>query len=411
MISETKLLDGRLNAPDRPGDLYQSFGKFISDPDGIMRAVKESGLLGRSGSGFPAGVKWDMVRQADAAVKYVVCNAEEGEPDTGKDRILLTEDPHAVLEGILLAGICVGAQRGYIYLRGEYRDVSDVVSKAICDAKAKGLLGKNILNSGFDFEIELRHSANSYISGEETALLEALEGRRVEPRQKPPYPGVCGLFGKPTLISNVETFANIPLILRLGPDGYRKFGTPEYPGTKLITVTGCVSAPGVYEISVGATIAEILELAGGTAEGKDAFAVQTGGGSGPVVGMDRFGIPFDIVHCKKAGAFFGTGSLRFFDRSEDLLGFCEENLQFFSSESCGRCVPCRIGLSRAKQMLHDLRDSSDRRADSKRLWQFLTDIKRSVRCAMGVAAVTPTLSAMENFPHLFYSEEGGDEAT
>lgn len=407
MILETKLLTQNLGRA-ASALAYPALQKALAAPDQILDAIKASGLRGRSGSGFPTGAKWETVRQTPSDVKYIICNADEGEPCTGKDHVLLTGDPHAILEGMVIAGICTGAEKGYLYLRGEYQDAAAVLRKAIKAAKAAHLLGSRILDTDYSFDVELRYGAGAYICGEETALLESIEGRRGEARLKPPYPGVSGLWGKPTLINNVETFANIPLILRIGPEAYRTYGTPEYPGTKLVTVSGCVNAPGVYEISAGATMGDILELAGGCQAGKALLAVQTGGGSGPIVDLSHLDMPFDVEHCNRSGAFFGTGSLMFIDDSVCLLSLCENMLEFFVHESCGRCVPCRIGLHKAKDMLHEMQNGPVDAARLDALRQLLTDIKRSARCAFGPAAVTPVISAMDNFPGSFYTTKGGE---
>lgn len=384
---------------------YQSLEKAIADPDASLQIILNAGLRGRSGSGFPAGIKWNMTAQENAAVKYIVCNADEGEPGTGKDHLLLTKTPHAIIEGMLIAAAVVGAQKGYIYIRGEYQDAIEIFEKAIKEAYAAGFLGKNIQGSSMSFELELRSGAGSYLCGEETALLESIEGRRGEVRLKPPYPGVKGLWNCPTLIHNVETFANIPCIIEMGAEAYRLIGTKECPGTKLVTVSGCVNAPGIYEVAMGTTIRTILELAGGCQEEKQILGIQTGGGSGSIIRPALLDTPFDIEHCNEIGAFFGAGDLMFIGNEIDLVDLCDNMIGFFEEESCGRCIPCRVGLPRIRKMLQKIESGKSSEDDVLQLYQLADEIKQTARCALGSAAVGPLLSIAQNFPEVFREKE------
>lgn len=381
---------------------YTALKAVIAQPEQALEAVKASGLRGRSGSNFPTGIKWESVRKAGSNEKYIVCNGDEGEPGTGKDHVILMSAPHLVIEGMLSAAVCVGAHQGYIYIRGEYPEAVDVFQKALKGARGAGILGDTVLGSDYSFDIEVRVGAGAYLCGEETALLESIEGRRGEVRDKPPYPSDCGLWGKPTLVSNVETFATVPVILSLGADEYRRCGMPGCPGTKLVTVSGCVAKPGVYELPFGLKISQILALAGGAPRGKTVCAVQTGGGSGPIIRTEQFDTPFDVEHCGKAGAFFGTGALMFIDSETNLLSLCETAVSFFAAESCGRCVPCRIGLHRIVGLLRRIRAGEGLTEELK---QTALDVKGASRCALGAAAVTPVVSLVENFPEVFRNTE------
>lgn len=381
---------------------YDALKQALAAPEAALEQIKASGLQGRSGSGFPTGVKWAMVKNATAKQKYIICNADEGEPGTCKDRLLLTRTPQAVLEGILIGAVCTGASKGYLYIRGEYQDAIEGMRTEIASAYSAGLLGKSVLGSGFSFYLELHCGSGSYLCGEETALLESIEGRRGEVRQKPPYPGVSGLWGCPTLINNVETFANIPVILRMGAAEYRRYGTEHCPGTKLVTVSGCVNAPGVYEVEIGTSIRMILMLAGGCREGVSLRAVQTGGGSGPILPAEQvLDIPFDMEHCAKAGAFFGTGDLLFLSSEDDLAALCRNLTEFFAEESCGRCAPCRIGLNTICGQLDRFQNGTAEQENPQVLGQLASDVKAAARCALGAAAVGPVLSVLQNFPEVF----------
>lgn len=409
MTEQRRLKDYEDLAPD--GGTYgcSAIKSVVAAPERAMKEIDASGLLGRSGSWFPAGRKWALVRNAISDEKYVVCNADEGEPGTCKDQLLMRSKPYLLIEGILIACVLVGARQGIIYLRGEYAEAEEKMREAMANAARQHILGGDLFGSGITVDLELCTGAGSYLCGEETALLESLEGRRGETRMKPPYPGISGLFGKPTLISNVETFCNIPLILRTGSEAYRSAGTPESPGTKLVTVTGCVRKPGVYEIPLGMKIREILELAGGCLPGKQIRAIQTGGGSGPIVSDAALDISFDSQGCRAFGAFLGAGDLMFIPEDADLLELAIRITAFFSRESCGRCVPCRIGLSRMLKLMEAFSAGEGTDAMREEMKGLISHLRRTARCALGTAAVMPAASLLENFPEVFSSELSGEE--
>ena len=371
----------------RPDPNCRGYEKAKADPEGIIDELKASGLLGRSGGGFPTGLKWVLTRDTEADQKYIICNADEGEPGTGKDRALLKENPAAVIEGMAIAGLAVGADRGILYLRGEYADLRPGIEAAIAAAPVEN----------FHVEVFLGHGA--YICGEETALIASIEGERAEPRLKPPYPGAEGLYGKPTVVNNVETFACVSLILREGAEAFRRYGTEDYPGPKLFTVLGCVTNPGVYELEPGITLGALLEAAGGAAEGKTVKALLIGGGSGTVVNPDR-----DMIltpsGCQEKGASFGVASLRFLSEEEDLVRVLYELMDFYAKESCGVCVPCRVGLSRLADLLKAYEEGKAPWNAREKVLELTGYIVQNARCAMSPAAVTPVITALRNFPEV-----------
>ena len=370
----------------------------------IIEILSASGLVGRSGSGFPVGKKWAVTLEKEAPQKYVICNADEGEPGTCKDRLLLMEHPHAVIEGIVIAGVTVGATQGYIYIRGEYDAAAHIFAEAVNEARSAGYLGCHICGSGYDFQLEIRRGAGAYMCGEETALLESIEGRRGETRIKPPYPGEAGLWGMPTVINNVETMANIPLVLTMGAEKYRTCGTESSTGTKLVTLCGCIRNPGVYEVPFGTSIRSLfLDIGGGCPEGKKLRAVQTGGLSGPIMSVDVLDTPFDIAGCNAAGAFLGTGDLIFIDEATDLAGLLVNIMEFFMEESCGRCVPCRIGIHTLVELLRALASGPADMDTLNQIESIALHIRQTARCAFGTAAVTPVLSALKSFYDLLTS--------
>lgn len=381
---------------------YSALRKAVINPDTIITTISASGLRGRSGSGFPTGKKWSITQQVSAAQKYVICNADEGEPGTGKDRVLLSGKPHAILEGMIIAGIAVGATQGYLYLRGEYTDLLPTLNHALSEAKNAGYCGQNILGSEYCFDITIRCGAGSYLCGEETALIESIEGNRPEARQKPPYPGVQGLWGMPTLINNAETLANIPIILDMGADQFRQYRTVQNPGTKLVTLSGCVRRPGVYEIPLGMPIRQIFEeFGGGCPDGKQVEAVQTGGLSGPFLSAEHLDTPFDIESCRDVGATLGVGDLMFIAADTDLLVLSKNITHFFVEESCGRCTPCRCGLPRIEEILDLLIGGHASKKDISELESILSYISSCARCALGRAAVTPIRSLFEQYRAVF----------
>jgi len=375
---------------------YRVLEHYLKDPGSIIGDIGRTGLRGRGGAGFPVARKWEMVRAENAAQKYVVCNADEGEPETNKDRVLLCGKPHAVFEGILIAGLAAGANRGILYIRAEYPYLHTTLQKAIDDAYAGGFLGKHVCGSDFDFDLELRTGQGAYLCGEETALLESIEGRRGETRLKPPYPGVSGLWGKPTIINNVETMACVPAALSPEED-FRRYGTGKCPGTKLYTVCGHVEKPGVYEYPMGVPVRTLLDAAGGMRGGGKLLAVQTGGASGTFVRPSLLDMPFDIESCAANAATFGTGSLMFVDESASLVDICLNLVCFYALESCGKCVPCRLGLRKAVKMLDLICRQGAGEDELGELEDLAAYIRRCALCGLGAAAPTPVLSLLGNF--------------
>ena len=377
---------------------YEALKKAIAAPDTMIGIMKDSGLRGRGGAGFPTGLKWSFVKGTDADQKYVVCNADEGEPATNKDRIIMSGDPNSLFEGMAIAGAAVGADKGYIYLRAEYPYVRVILEKALEDARANGYLGKNIMGTGFSFDIEVRSSAGAYVCGEETALLESIEGRRGEPRYKPPFPGVSGLWGKPTVINNVETFANVPIILNEGVESFRKYGTEKCPGTKLFTLSGNVCNPGVYEFPIGVTIRQLFEeVGGGCPNGRKLLAVQTGGGSGPIIPASLLDTKMDIESCWEAGASFGAGDLMFIDDTNDIIDVCENLMEFFVEESCGKCTPCREGNYRLLELVRKFKNNTAEESDIALIESLAETMMDAARCGLGQASPCPLVSAIKFF--------------
>ena len=361
-----------LNAPENY--TWTALKLASSAPETVIPALKDSGLSGRGGGEFPVWQKWQTTKAAVGETKYIVCNADEGEPGTGKDRVLIERTPKAIIEGMAVCAAAVGAKKGYIYLRGEYADLRADLEKEI----AKAPLG--------DFEIEVFMGHGAYVCGEETALLNSIEGRRGETRLKPPYPGLAGLWGCPTVINNAETFANVPFIIEFGAANFRKRGTTDFPGTRLYTICGKVEKPGVYELEAGASAAELLETAGGGSE--NLKAVQLGGGSGEIVRSDSKAI------------VLGTGSVRFIGASESLITMTRELTEFYSRESCGICVPCRVGLKRLVQMLQKAENGHLWPDDVETIKELCEHIKLNARCGLAKAAVNPALSIINNFPEV-----------
>ena len=381
---------------------YEGLKCALANPADIIPKLKESGLRGRSGSGFPVGLKWETTANTESDEKYIVCNADEGEPETAKDHKILRELPYAVLEGMLTAAVAVGAEKGYLYLRKEYEALMPVLQDAIAQATTAGYLGKHICGTDRNFEVELRLGAGAYLCGEETALLESIEGRRGRTRLKPPFPGVVGLWGKPTVINNVETLAAVSQVMRDGAAAYRKQGTERCPGVKKMTISGAVNAPGVYDIPMGMKVRDILkDYAGGMKEGRELVAIQTGGASGPIVTPAFLEAQFDIEGAAEAGGVFGTGSLMFISGETDLMELLVNLEEFFVEESCGTCTPCRIGLVHMVELLKNLGAGEAAENAISQISELADQIRKTARCAFGTAAVTPVLSMLSNFPAIF----------
>lgn len=360
-------------------------------PEAVIAEVKASGLVGRGGAAFPTGLKWEAAAKAEGSPKYIVCNADESEPGTFKDRVLLQEDPHAVIEGMCIAAHAVGASKGYIYLRGEYAYLAPILEKALEEAREAGYLE--------NFPIELRLGAGAYICGEETALFESIEGKRGFPRIKPPYPTTHGLFGKPTVINNVETFANIPVILREGADAYRRFGTAKSPGTKLFALSGDVVRPGVYEVPFGITLRELLDMAGGVRG--ELQAVLLGGAAGTFATSDHLGVPLTFEDLRAAGLTLGSGAVMVFNTTRDMRKILLGLAHFFAHESCGKCYPCQLGTQRQVEILERLAQGTPLPGDADRLRRVGLTMTEASLCGLGQTAASAVLSAMQLWPELF----------
>jgi len=375
----------------------------------VIQTLKDAGLRGRGGAGFPSWLKLKFAYDTQSEDKYIVCNADEGEPGTNKDRVLLSCDPHSILEGMAIAGKAVGARKGYIYLRAEYPQIVPIITHAIETAKQAGALGENIFGSGFEFQISIRSGAGAYVCGEETALFESIEGRRGEPRFRPPYPGIQGLFGKPTVLNNVETLANMSHILRNGVEWYQNIGTPTSHGTKLFTVIGNVAQRGVYEFPMGINLKELIfDVCGGVADGKGLLAVQTGGASGAIINPFQIDIPLDIDHISASGGRLGCGTIFVIDDSNCVLDIVRNNIEFFSHESCGKCVPCREGTRRMYDLIQKICAGNGTVKDMLTIRDLAETVRSSALCGLGHSSVVPVISAMDNFPEVFESHLDGD---
>jgi NADH-quinone oxidoreductase subunit F len=395
--------------PGTQGDYWDHNGyrgllrAFEIGPEATIAEVTASKLMGRGGAAFPTGRKWAAVAAQPTSPKYVVCNADESEPGTFKDRVLLEGDPYAVIEAMTIAGFAIGANQGYIYIRGEYPEAEARLTIALAEARKRGLLSNAARpavlgnEAGFTFDIELRRGAGAYICGEETALFESIEGKRGEPRNKPPFPVEVGLFGKPTVVNNVETLVNIPLILRMGGEEYARIGTEGSTGPKLFCLSGHVARPGTYEIDFGATLGDLIELAGGVPGGKAIRAILLGGAAGVFVGPESLQMPLTFEATRAAGATLGSGVIMVFDETVDLVDTLRRIAQFFRDESCGQCVPCRVGSVRQEELLTRLAAGSRVRSREEEL-VLLREIGQAMRdasiCGLGQTASSAIESAL-----------------
>ena len=371
---------------------------LTKSPDTLIEMVKRSGLRGRGGAGFPAGVKWGFMPKGAHLPKVVAVNTDEGEPGTFKDREVVERDPHQVIEGVLIAAYAVGASRAYVYIRGEFFLGVKRWIKAIADAYEHGFLGQNILGSGFSLDMSVHRGAGAYICGEETAMLESLEGKAGNPRLKPPYPAQSGLFGLPTLVHNIETLACIPHIVERGPDWFAGIGTAESKGPKIFSVSGHVNHPGNYELPLGVTLREIIyEHAGGVCGGRRIKAVIPGGASTPMLTADSLDVPMGFETLKQAGSELGTGAIIVMDESTYMVEAARRLTKFFAHESCGRCVPCRIGATRLYETLDRLEHGEGAPGDVERALELSEGIDGRTFCPMGAALVNPARSAIAHF--------------
>ncbi len=371
-------------------------------PQQVIQEIKSSGLVGRGGAAFPTGTKWESAAAAPGATKYVVCNADEAEPGTFKDRVMMEDMPHRVLEGLICTGYAIGAQRGYIYIRGEYTYAFDVIEKALAEARQAGYVGENILGSGFEFDIELRKGAGAYICGEETALFESIEGKRGFPRVKPPFPTTHGLFNCPTVINNVETLINVPLILTHGAQAYRRIGTEKSPGPKLFCLSGDVVRPGLYEVPFGVTFRHLLEdLAGGVRGGRKMQAALFGGAAGAFAGEQHLDVRLSFEDLRAAGLPLGSGVITVFDETRDLTDIVLRLAHFFAEESCGKCYPCQIGTQRQLEIMQRAAQRRLLAGDDQRLADIITTMTDASICGLGQTAGSAVQSAMRLWPNLF----------
>ncbi len=371
---------------------------FELGPEGVIREVTEAKLLGRGGAAFPTGRKWDAVARQPVRPHYLVCNADESEPGTFKDRVLMEGDPFAVIEAMTIGAYATGCEKGFIYLRGEYPLAHERLENAIRIARARGLLGDNIMGQGFRFDIEIRKGGGAYICGEETAIFNSIEGFRGEPRNKPPYPVQSGLFAKPTLVNNVETLANVLEILRIGGEAYARIGTAGSTGTRLFCLCGCVMRPGVYEVPFGATLRQLLDLAGGVGPGHTLRSVLLGGAAGVFVRPDEFDMPLTFEGVRAAQATLGSGVIMAFDESIDLLDILRRIAAFFRDESCGQCVPCRVGTVRQEEALHRICSKQTRGSPAEEaalLDEIGLAMKDASICGLGQTAYSAVESALK----------------
>jgi NADP-reducing hydrogenase subunit HndC len=366
-------------------------------PDEVIAAIKESGLRGRGGAGFPTGIKWGFVRQAEGDKKFVICNADESEPGTFKDRMVLEGDPHAIIEAMLIAGYAVGSDEGYVYIRGEYQLAIERIETAIQQAKTLGFLGDQILKSDFNFTLHVHAGAGAYICGEETALIESIEGKRGEPRSRPPYPTTEGLWGKPSLINNVETLANLPAILRNGAQWFKSFGTPSSSGTKVYTMLGNVNVTGLIEVPMGITLREVIAIyAKGMKKAGLKFA-QTGGSSGSIIPAILQDTPMDFDSYNKAGLSLGSGALLICDEDNCIVDIVRVLSNFFCVESCGKCTPCRIGTKRMYDLLTGITKGTGKLEDLEELNSLSISLFDFSNCGLGQSAGTPVRDMIAYF--------------
>ena len=382
---------------------YAGLKKALSmTPQAVLAEVKAAGLVGRGGAAFPTGVKWEGAAKAPGRPKYIVCNADESEPGTFKDRVLMEEDPHRTIEGMIISAHAVGASRGYVYVRGEFPYAFKVMGNALEEARQGSIIGANILGSGLDFDVEMRLGAGAYICGEETALLESIEGKRGFPRIKPPFPTTHGLFGKPTVINNVETFCNVPLILERGAAEYRKTGTDRSPGPKLFCVSGQIQRPGLYEVAFGATLRHLLfDLAGGLKPGRKLQAVLLGGAAGAFATEKDLDVILSFENLSAAGLPLGSGAVMVFDDSADLRDALKRIARFFADESCGKCYPCQLGARRQYEILERAEAGLSLAGDRERLSDVGATMIDASLCGLGQTAATAVLSGMKLWPEMF----------
>ena len=378
---------------------YEGLRKALSmDGKEIIGELELSGLRGRGGAGFPTFRKLQFAYDASGDVKYIVCNADEGEPGTNKDRILLSTDPCSIFEGMAIAGKAVNAHVGFIYLRAEYAYLVPILEAALESSRENHYLGENIMGSGFDFDIKLRSGAGAYVCGEETALFESIEGKRGEPRFRPPFPGIKGLFGKPTVLNNVETLANIAVIFQNGHEWFRQIGTANSPGTKLFTVCGNVKRRGVFEFPMGINLKDLIyDVCGGMEDGHELMAVQTGGASGAIINAEQIDMVLDIDAVSNSGGRLGCGTILVMDDRNCIIDIVRNNLDFFRDESCGKCTPCREGGTRLYQLISKITEGKGSVKDIHTIEDLAETMRLTALCGLGHSTAVPVLSSIQNF--------------
>jgi len=391
-------------------DGYFALGQAVTEmtPEEVLETVRDSKLQGRGGAGFPTGLKWSFV-VSQPGERYIVCNADESEPGTFKDRLILEGDPHAVLEGMALAGYAVGAHEGWIYIRGEYALAKERLACAVEQAEELGLLGDNIMDSDFSFHIHVHAGAGAYICGEETALLESMEGKRGMPRIRPPYPTIAGFRNKPTVVNNVETLANVPPIILNGADWFRSIGTERSPGTKVYTMLGDVNVTGLVETPMGTSLREIIDIYGGGVKGDKAFkCAQTGGASGSIIPPEMLDVPMDFASMQEKGASLGSGALLVCGEDTCIVDLAYVLLRFFRVESCGKCTPCRVGTAQMLEALERLRSGYGQQVDLDRLEEIAEYTKAASFCGLGQAAPVPIITGLRYFRDEFEAHARGE---
>jgi len=381
-------------------DGYTALGKVLTEmtPEDVIKSIKDSGLRGRGGGGFPTGIKWSLAAANESSQKYVCCNADEGDPGAFMDRSVLEGDPHALLEAMAIAGYAIGANQGYIYVRAEYPIAVTRLEIAIAQAREYGLLGDNIFDSGFSFDIGLRLGAGAFVCGEETALMTSIEGNRGEPRPRPPFPAQKGLFGEPTILNNVETYANIPLIINKGADWFSSMGTEKSKGTKVFALGGKITNTGLVEVPMGTTLREVIEeIGGGIPNGKKFKAAQTGGPSGGCIPAEHYDIPIDYDNLIAIGSMMGSGGLIVMDEDNCMVDIAKFFLEFTVDESCGKCTPCRVGTKRMYEILDKITKGKGTMDDLDKLEKLCYYIKNNSLCGLGQTAPNPVLSTLRYF--------------
>jgi len=381
-------------------DGYQAIKKVLSknSAEFVIEEMKQSGLRGRGGGGFPTWMKWDFARQVDADQKYIICNGDEGDPGAYMDRSVLEGDPHSVLEGMMIAGFAVGASKGFLYIRAEYPLAIERIQRAIDQAREYGILGERVLGTDFSFDLEVRLGAGAFVCGEETALIASIEGKRGCPTPRPPYPSIKGLWGKPTVINNVETLANIPVILHKGGEWFSKIGSETSKGTKVFALTGKVKNTGLIEVPMGISLREIVfEIGGGTDDGRAIKAIQTGGPSGGVIPEQFFDTPVDYDNLQKLGSIMGSGGMIVMDEDDCMIDIAKFYLGFCVDESCGKCAPCRIGGTQLLEILKDISEGRGKDEDIGKLEKIAVAMQRASLCGLGQTAANPVLSTLKYF--------------